>query len=78
MPADLRDVLGKRIIDAARIAAALHLQASVELTRRNVVIGGADQDRSTDGPFAAGMDDPSPAGSGGTRFRLWSADGVGE
>lgn len=77
MAADLRDVLGKRILDAARLAAAMHLQQSVELARRKVVIGGADQDRLTDGPLAAGTDDPS-RGSGGTRSRLWSADGVGE
>ena len=72
MTADLRDVLGKRIIEAARMAAAIHLQQSAELARRRVTIGGAGHDRQPcDGPRAS-------EGSGGTRSRLWSADGVGE
>ena len=72
MTADLRDVLGKRILDAARMAAALHLQQSVELARRQVTIGGAGQDQQPcNGPRAS-------EGCGGTRSRLWSADGVGE
>ena len=78
MAADLRDVLGKRILEAANLAAAMHLGQSVELARRQVVIGGADRDWSTDGPYAAGAPGAAPEGAGGTRSRWVAADGVGE
>ena len=76
--ADLRDVLGKRILEAAHLAVAMHLGQSVELARRQVVIGGADRDRSTDGPHAAGAPGAAPEGAGGIRSRWIAADGVGE
>jgi hypothetical protein len=51
--AELNDTLGQRIIEATRIAAAMHLDQVAEAGGQQVAIGRADFSRATDGGLFA-------------------------